>query len=103
MAPKLEMCSGLSTQPGRVTPIEYADRPRAFAWSIALIGLRDVRDYRITTNGGDRLHTASPFNVLAESPTLPGFTREEVGSSMLNTRPKRGKSSRPKPSSMHSS
>ncbi|WP_437631484.1 ATP-binding protein [Sorangium sp. So ce854] len=56
----------------------YPGRPDAFPWSLALIGLRDVRDYRIAT--GDRAHagTASPFNILARSLTMRNFTRDEV-------------------------
>lgn len=54
----------------------YRNRPRAFPWSLALIGLRDVRDYRVT--GESRLGTASPFNIKVESLTLRDFTREEV-------------------------
>jgi hypothetical protein len=56
----------------------YADRPHAFPWSVALIGLRDVRDYRVASGEADHLGTASPFNVIAESLTLPGFGREEL-------------------------
>jgi hypothetical protein len=56
----------------------YAGRPRAFPWSLALIGLRDVRDYKVASGGSDRLHTASPFNIKAESLTLRNFTAEEV-------------------------
>ncbi|NJN65891.1 MAG: AAA family ATPase [Chloroflexaceae bacterium] len=56
----------------------YAGRPRAFPWSLALIGLRDVRDYKVASGGSDRLHTASPFNIKAESLTLRNFTAAEV-------------------------
>jgi type II secretory pathway predicted ATPase ExeA len=56
----------------------YPNRPWAFPWSLALIGLRDVRDYKVASGGSDRLHTASPFNVKVESLTLRPFTAEEV-------------------------
>jgi hypothetical protein len=56
----------------------YADRPQAFPWSLALIGLRDVRDYKVASGGSDRLHTASPFNIKTVSITLRSFTHEEV-------------------------
>ncbi len=62
----------------------YPDRPGAFPHSIALIGLRDVRDYRLLVRSGDRgaveeiLGTASPFNVKARSFTLRNFTAGEV-------------------------
>jgi hypothetical protein len=56
----------------------YADRPIDFPHSLALIGLRDVRDYKVATLGGGRLGTSSPFNIKAESLTLRNFTRDEV-------------------------
>lgn len=56
----------------------YPNRPDHFPWSLALIGLRDVRDYKVTAGSGNRLGTASPFNIKAESLTLRGFTRDEV-------------------------
>jgi hypothetical protein len=49
---------------------------------LALIGLRDVRDYKIprTTPDGTReiLGTSSPFNIKVESLTLRNFNAEEV-------------------------
>jgi AAA domain len=57
----------------------YPRRPGAFPQSVALIGLRDVRDYKVTSSGSDRLGTASPFNIKVESLTLRNFTRVEVG------------------------
>ncbi|MCC6627934.1 MAG: ATP-binding protein [Chloroflexi bacterium] len=56
----------------------YTDRPTGFPWSLALIGLRDVRDYRVAGDGGGRLGTASPFNIKVESLTLANFTAAEV-------------------------
>ncbi|WP_437302071.1 hypothetical protein [Sorangium sp. So ce388] len=56
----------------------YPDRPRSFPWSLALVGMRDVRDYKVASGGGARLGTASPFNIKVQSLTLRGFTREEV-------------------------
>ncbi len=63
----------------------YPDRPNAFPHSIALVGLRDVRDYhllaRTTSDRGivdEILGTASPFNVKARSFTLRNFTANEV-------------------------
>ncbi len=54
-------------------------RPEAFPRSIALVGLRDVRDYKIASGGSDALHTASPFNIKVRSLTLRSFTAAEVG------------------------
>jgi hypothetical protein len=58
----------------------YPKRPAHFPHSLALIGLRDVRDYKVAAGGSGRLGTASPFNIKAESLTLRNFTREEVAS-----------------------
>ncbi|MDO9019446.1 MAG: ATP-binding protein [Deltaproteobacteria bacterium] len=54
-------------------------RPTALPWSLALVGLRDVRDYKVASGGADRLNTASPFNIKVESLTMRDFTAEEVG------------------------
>jgi hypothetical protein len=56
----------------------YADRPTRFPWSLALIGLRDVRDYKLASGDADRTHSASPFNIKVESLTIRNFTQEEV-------------------------
>jgi hypothetical protein len=57
----------------------FSERPTAFPASIALCGLRDVRDYK-TASGGDpnRLGTASPFNIKLKSLRLGDFTPDEV-------------------------
>lgn len=56
----------------------YFDRPHSFPWSLALIGLRDVRDYKVASGGSDRLNTASPFNIKTESLTLGNFSADDV-------------------------
>lgn len=56
----------------------YPRRPEAFPQSLALIGLRDVRDYKVASGGNDRLGTASPFNIKVESLTLRNFTFVEL-------------------------
>ncbi len=57
----------------------YADRPRAFPHTAALIGLRDVRDYRLKVRPEvQTLGTSSPFNIKVESLTLANFTAAEV-------------------------
>jgi hypothetical protein len=56
----------------------HADRPHGFPHALALIGLRDVRDYKVASGGSDRLVTASPFNIKVESLTLRNFIRDEV-------------------------
>jgi len=56
----------------------FSRRPTAFPNSIALIGLRDVRDYKIKSGGSSHLGTNSPFNIAARSFALRNFTQEEV-------------------------
>ena len=56
----------------------YPNRPAHFPWSLALIGLRDVRDYKVASGSSGRLGTSSPFNIKAESITMRNFTRSEV-------------------------
>jgi hypothetical protein len=56
----------------------YSRRPTGFPASVGLIGMRDVRDYKVASGGSDRLRTASPFNIKVESLTMRGFYAEEV-------------------------
>ncbi|MBV7339434.1 AAA-like domain-containing protein [Chloroflexi bacterium TSY] len=58
----------------------YRRRPTAFPASLALIGLRDVRDYKVASGGSERLTTSSPFNIAVRSITLRNFTAQEVHS-----------------------
>jgi hypothetical protein len=50
----------------------YYDRPHSFPWSLALIGLRDVRDYKVASGGSDH------FNIKVGSFLLSDFTLQEV-------------------------
>jgi hypothetical protein len=56
----------------------YPERPKNFPLSVGLIGLRDVRDYKVASGGSDRLNTASPFNIKVRSLTLRDFNATEV-------------------------
>ena len=56
----------------------YDDRPRGFPWSLALIGMRDVRDYKVAAGGSQQLGAASPFNIKTESFSLDNFSAEDV-------------------------
>jgi hypothetical protein len=61
----------------------YPGRPANFPSSLALVGLRDVRDYKAAPPGSEaersgRLGTASPFNIKVRSLTLRDFTADEV-------------------------
>lgn len=56
----------------------YPHRPEGFPASLALIGLRDVRDYKVKSGGSSRLKSPSPFNIAVRSITLRNFTEPEV-------------------------
>jgi hypothetical protein len=58
----------------------YQFRPRNFPASVALCGLRDIRDYRMAAGqdpefGGS---STSPFNIIDKSFRMSDFTREQV-------------------------
>ncbi|HLP60960.1 MAG TPA: ATP-binding protein [Candidatus Deferrimicrobium sp.] len=57
----------------------YQSRPKHFPSSIALVGLRDIRDYKAQVKEGrPSLGTASPFNIKSDSLVLGNFKKEEV-------------------------
>ena len=57
----------------------HTARPAPFPHCVALVGLRNVRDYKVQLRAdGDSLGTASPFNVKSDSLTLRNFTADEV-------------------------
>lgn len=56
----------------------YRNRPEHFPSSLALIGLRDVRDYKVASEERGHLGTSSPFNIKIRSLTLRDFTPEEI-------------------------
>lgn len=56
----------------------YPNRPGGFPQSVGLVGLRDVRDYKMVSGGSERLYTSSPFNIKVESLTLKNFTHADV-------------------------
>jgi hypothetical protein len=57
----------------------FADRPAGFPSSIALCGLRDVREYKIASGGDPQTMTSpSPFNIAVASLRLGDFTLDEV-------------------------
>jgi hypothetical protein len=57
----------------------FPNRPENFPSSVGLIGLRDVRDYKVASGGSERLNTSSPFNIKVASITMRNFNIEEVG------------------------
>ncbi len=56
----------------------FALRPSAFPSSLVLVGMRDVRDYKVSTDQAGHPGGASPFNIKEASLTLRYFTRDEV-------------------------
>ncbi|NUN67288.1 AAA family ATPase (plasmid) [Pseudanabaena biceps] len=56
----------------------FPNRPQGFPQSLALVGMRDVRDYKYASGGSERLNTSSPFNIKVRSFTLSNFTLEDV-------------------------
>jgi energy-coupling factor transporter ATP-binding protein EcfA2 len=64
----------------------FPDRPTSAPWSVMLCGLRDVREYKTASGGdGNRLGTASLFNVKVASLTFSNFTEEEVRDLLQHT------------------
>jgi hypothetical protein len=58
----------------------YNSRPeQAFVHSIALVGMRNIRDYkaRIRPDSAS-LGSASPFNIITEALTIQNFTKAEI-------------------------
>jgi hypothetical protein len=57
----------------------YPNRPQYSPHALGLIGLRDVRDYKIVRRDGfERVGSSSPFNIKSDSLTLLNFTADEV-------------------------
>ena len=56
----------------------FPHRPKSFPWSLALVGMRDVHDYKVKSATGTRLRTSSPFNIKARSLTMGNFTADDV-------------------------
>lgn len=57
----------------------FQARPTHFPHSIAMVGLRDIREYRLRVRADNpSIGAGSPFNVKAKSFFLPVFSREEV-------------------------
>jgi hypothetical protein len=57
----------------------YTQRPRAFPHALCLIGLRDIRDYRIYSDASKRyIIGGSAFNIKEKSIRLNDFTLEQV-------------------------
>ncbi len=49
-----------------------------FPVSVALVGMRDLRDYLVKSKDGVAINPGSPFNIKQSSATLGNFTQEDV-------------------------
>ena len=56
----------------------YADRPEHFPTSVILCGVRDVRDYRIHSGGGEIITGGSAFNIKAKSLNIGNFSQSDI-------------------------
>ena len=58
----------------------YNSRPeQAFVHSVALVGMRDIRDYKAQIRPDrESLGSASPFNIVTESLTIKNFTKDDI-------------------------
>jgi hypothetical protein len=58
----------------------HNSRPyRAFPHSIALVGMRNIRDYKARIRpDSESLGSASPFNIITKALTIKNFTKEEI-------------------------
>lgn len=50
----------------------------SFPTSVALVGMRDLKDYLVTSKDGMSLNPGSPFNIKEDSHTLRNFNETEV-------------------------
>jgi hypothetical protein len=49
-----------------------------FPVSIALVGMRDLKDYIVAAKGGKPVNPGSPFNIKEDSAMLSNFTKDDV-------------------------
>jgi hypothetical protein len=57
----------------------FANRgPGSFPASIALVGMRDLKDYITAAKGGVAPNPGSPFNIKSDSALLANFGREDI-------------------------
>ncbi len=50
-----------------------------FPVSVALVGMRDLRDYLVKAKDGTPVNPGSPFNIKEDSASLGNFSRDDVG------------------------
>ena len=57
----------------------YASRaPGVFPVSVALVGMRDLKDYIQQAKDGQPVNPGSPFNIKSDSATIGNFTKEDL-------------------------
>ncbi|MFH1466594.1 MAG: AAA family ATPase [Pseudomonadota bacterium] len=56
----------------------FALRPDGYPSSVALVGMRDLRDYLALAKDGVPINPGSPFNIKAASLTLRNFDEDEI-------------------------
>jgi hypothetical protein len=56
----------------------FSERPQRAPASVALIGMRDLRDFLLAAKDGVPLNPGSPFNIKQDSLTLRNFSRADV-------------------------
>jgi hypothetical protein len=61
-----------------------------FPVSVALVGMRDLRDYLVRSKDGAELSPGSPFNIKQDSATLSAFTLDDVRSLVAQHRDETG-------------
>ena len=49
-----------------------------FPTSVALVGMRDLKDYLVASKDGKRVNPGSPFNIKEDSVSISNFTKENI-------------------------
>jgi type II secretory pathway predicted ATPase ExeA len=49
-----------------------------FPTSVALVGMRDLKDYLVASKDGQRVNPGSPFNIKQDSVSISNFTKENI-------------------------
>jgi len=64
--------------------------PGSFPVSIALVGMRDLKDYITASKGGVAPNPGSPFNIKEDSAILSNFSREDIATLFAQRRAESG-------------
>jgi hypothetical protein len=52
--------------------------PGSFPVSLALVGMRDLKDYLVSAKDGQPVNSGSPFNIKADSAVLSNFQKQDI-------------------------